>query len=160
MIKNHIISERSDDGLSSYAFISISEIFKKIDFFWGGGEALRPPPPLKRRTRSRKVRMSWNFQHMLGLKWGVCDKIFSLILPRLPEIWLGQGQKLGRFISKISRSRVIGYVFFCFRWKEHVRIESTTEPFFLFSHFFVEKKYQSSMTLEKGVFNHGNPCTV
>ena len=36
-IKKHIISERSEDGLSSYVFISISKFFAKIDFFRGGG---------------------------------------------------------------------------------------------------------------------------
>ena len=38
-IKNHIISERSEDGLSSYVFISILKFLTKIDFFWGGGGA-------------------------------------------------------------------------------------------------------------------------
>jgi hypothetical protein len=39
-IKNHIISERSEDGLSSYVFISILKFLKKIDFFLvGGGSA-------------------------------------------------------------------------------------------------------------------------
>ena len=37
--KNHIISERSEDGLSSYVLISILKFLKKIDFFlvgrWG-----------------------------------------------------------------------------------------------------------------------------
>ena len=33
--KNHIISERSEDGLSSYVFISILKFLTKIDFFWG-----------------------------------------------------------------------------------------------------------------------------
>ncbi len=40
-IKNHIISERSEDGLSSHAFISISKFLTKIDFFWGGEAYLR-----------------------------------------------------------------------------------------------------------------------
>jgi hypothetical protein len=35
-IKNHSDSERAEDGLSSYAFISISNFFTKIDFFEGG----------------------------------------------------------------------------------------------------------------------------
>ena len=92
MIKNHIISERSDDGLSSYAFISISKIFKKIDFFWGGGEALRPPP-LKNESQFRRDQMGWNLEHMSGLTWGECGKIFSSILRCLTEIWSKQGSK-------------------------------------------------------------------
>ena len=32
-IKNHIISERSEDGLSSYIFISILKFLTKIDYF-------------------------------------------------------------------------------------------------------------------------------
>ena len=34
--KIHSVSERSDDGLSSHAFISISTFLTKIDFFEGG----------------------------------------------------------------------------------------------------------------------------
>jgi hypothetical protein len=36
-IKNRIISERSDDGLSSHAFISISKFLTKIEFLGVGG---------------------------------------------------------------------------------------------------------------------------
>ena len=35
--KNYIISERSEDGLSSHAFISIWNFLTKVDFFEGGG---------------------------------------------------------------------------------------------------------------------------
>ena len=37
--KNYIISERSEDGVSSYVFISIMEFLMNIDLFlgrWGG----------------------------------------------------------------------------------------------------------------------------
>ena len=39
-IKNHSVSESAELGLSSHAFISISNFLTKIDFFEGGGVAL------------------------------------------------------------------------------------------------------------------------
>ncbi len=35
------VSERFEDGLSSYAFISVSTILTKTDFFWVGGGSLK-----------------------------------------------------------------------------------------------------------------------
>jgi len=36
-IKSHSVSERAELGLSSHAFISISILLPKIEFFEGGG---------------------------------------------------------------------------------------------------------------------------
>ena len=40
-IKNHIISERSEDRLSSYAFISFLKFLTKIEYFSRGGGRLK-----------------------------------------------------------------------------------------------------------------------